>query len=185
MKGKIVMTTVKNEKIIFETKWVSKMLSKVFFALGVLAIIAGFITAVVIDRRVSAFFAFFGYGYYGFVIGAIVFFVMGFIFMKKRTITITDKRFVYQIASFGRIDIPISKITSVGIGRFKSLSIGTPAGMVRLPDVRDYYGVFNVISLALVERERIMQEAPAPEKIIIKKEEKSQEASMPEELPEL
>ncbi len=71
--------------------------------------------------------------------------------MSHCEIVVTNKR-VYGKVKFGvRVDLPINKISSIGQGIFKSLSIATSSGVIRFWLLENREEVFATISKLLSE----------------------------------
>ena len=84
-----------------------------------------------------------------YVVIAVVFYLSA----KKIQLTVTDKR-VYGTAVFGkRVDIPLDKISAVGTGAFKGISVTSSSGAIKFTMISNNNEIHAEISKLLLERQ--------------------------------
>lgn len=155
-----------NEKILAKGKF-SKInpLSLLFFMLAVVAFIAMFIVATIIDGEPGDAFKHMEYGYYWFLIGIAVFVIAGLIFLSMRfELVVTEGKITGKTLFGKRVDLPISQISVTGTGIFNRVSIATSSGAINFYGVINQNEVFSAISELLMKRqEETKTNAKAPE----------------------
>jgi hypothetical protein len=87
----------------------------------------------------------------------LVLLIMAIVWYRKVSqcsLTITDKR-VYGTAEFGRrVDLPLDKVSSVGVGPMKSISIATSSGVINFFFCTNKEKVFDTVSSLLIARQQ-------------------------------
>lgn len=69
------------------------------------------------------------------------------------SLTVTDKR-VYGKAAFGkRVDLPLDKISAVGTGLFKTVSVSTSSGAIKFSMIANNNEIHTEISKLMLERQ--------------------------------
>ena len=82
------------------------------------------------------------------IIGVIVYFCL-----SKIELTVTDKR-VYGKAIFGRhVDLPLDKISAVGLAWPKAISVATSSGRVTFFEIINRDEIYECINNLLIERQ--------------------------------
>ncbi len=136
---------MENQIIVGKTVGLIKYVA-IFIAIGVIAIIVavyGENTGNLAD--LSPFLYILGCLFF---VAAIVFFFYG----NNCEIVVTDKR-VYGKASFGkRVDLPIDSLSSVGIGAFGSVSVGTSSGRISFIAIENKEKIHEEINNIIMNR---------------------------------
>ena len=79
-----------------------------------------------------------------------------YVLMNSCKITVTDKR-VYGIAAFRkRVDLPFDKISAVGGGIFRKITVASSSGKITFYFVKNRDEVFNSITKQLINRQEII-----------------------------
>lgn len=98
---------------------------------------------------------------------ALVLIIIGVYFllkMKTCEITVTDKR-VYGRASFGKlVDLPLDKISSVGVGFPKCVAVATSSGIIKFWLINNQDDVYRAISSLLQSRQEPKESVIVSEK---------------------
>lgn len=80
--------------------------------------------------------------------------------VSKNGITVTDKR-VFGTAIFGkRVDLPIDKVSAVGMCMFNGIAVSTSSGTIKFLLCKNRDEVFDCISKVLLERQKATQDIP-------------------------
>ena len=74
------------------------------------------------------------------------------IYFNKCSMTVTDKR-VYGTAAFGkRVDLPMDKISAVGLGFFKSIAVATSSGKISFFGIKNRYDIHMISGELIANR---------------------------------
>ena len=144
-----------NDKILIEGKF-SKLNSLALFCyiMAALVIVSCFIVATIFGGDPSWVFRGMEYGYYWFFIGTFLFALLGFIFRTmKFELIVTEGKVVGKTLFGKRVDLPIGKISVVGTGMFRRLSIATSAGAIHSYGVINRDEVFKTVSELLIKHQ--------------------------------
>jgi len=144
------------EKILFKGNLKINRLTSLFIILGLFIFLIG---VIVCDFDIIALFRFALKGYVEilFVLGALVCWIIAFVFymmMKNCQLVITDKKIFGQDAFGKNVSLPLDKISAVSTNMLQSLTITTSSGKISFGLITNGNEAWQIINDLLVERQK-------------------------------
>lgn len=77
--------------------------------------------------------------------------------LLSNELTVTDKRIFGKVAWGKRVDLPLDKISSVGISVLKTIAVGTSSGKIKFSLIKNRDEVYDTINELLLLRQKQVQ----------------------------
>ncbi len=149
------------EKTIIEAKFEKNKIANILLVIAMTLIGIGLLVNLILDSWII------DYGFYNIFISpeitgtwimypGYIIMIPQFIFralMSGCALTITNKKVTGKASFKKQVDLPLSQISSVGLGLFSSLSIGTSSGRISFWLINNREEIYKAISDLLVNRE--------------------------------